>query len=147
MQNDGNVVIYFNAPRGTRPSGFKTDTTNGHHFRMQMDGNLALYKADGSWAWNSKTGGRPYDMGYKLILTETGRAQVFDRNNTLVFNLQANDLSPANGGAAATFPFFRLTGTTCNPVIAPQQFQSGVAAQEWAMKNGATVGYCNHPYN
>ena len=147
MQNDGNVVIYFNSPGGTRPSNFSTHTSNGHHLRMQMDGNLALYKADGTWAWNSKTGGRPYDMGYKLILTETGRAQVFDRNNSLVFNLQAVDLSPAQGGPVVTFPMFRLAGTGCIQESTPQQFQSGTAAQSWAQSNGYTIGYCNHPYN
>ena len=147
VQNDGNVVTYFNTPMGTRPGTFQTRTNNGDHLRMQMDGNLALYKSDGTWAWTSKTGGRPYDMTYKLVLTETGRVVVLDRLNNVVYPLQEIDKPSPNGGPVVSFPMFRRSGTTCTEGTTPQQFQSGTDAQAWATANAATIGYCNHPYN
>lgn len=49
MQGDGSVVTYFNSLNMTRTAGFKTGTSNGHHLRMQLDGNLVVYRVTARW--------------------------------------------------------------------------------------------------
>lgn len=58
MQNDGNVVLYFN---GSTPL-WSTNTgglITSRDFIMQTDGNLVLYSTDGQPRWASGTWGNP----------------------------------------------------------------------------------------
>lgn len=107
-QGDGNAVTYFNGLNMTRPAGFQTNTTDGDHLRMQIDGNLALYKSNGTWAWNAGTGNKPYNPGYKLVLYETGRLVILDAANAVVKVLVDIDRGTSEGGAVAYFPFLSL---------------------------------------
>lgn len=148
LQNDGNAVMYFNGLNGTRPAGFSTGTDNGQSLRMQMDGNLALYKSNGTWAWNSKTGGRPYNMNYKLVLYENGKLAIIDagNQNTPIHVFQYADAGGKNGGAMARFPFRKFSpGSGCVDGLTDLK-SDGVQATEWATANGGTIGYCNSPY-
>lgn len=145
VQNDGNAVMYFNTPMGTRPAGFSTNTSNGERLRMQMDGNLALYKSNGTWAWNAGTGGRPYNMGYKLVLFETGRLAILDANNNTVKELARVYPGSQNGGPITRFPFRKTGIGGCTNEFTPP-FQSAYEAVQWATANGGSVGYCNAPF-
>ncbi|WP_348692728.1 hypothetical protein [Duganella fentianensis] len=143
VQGDGNVAIYYNSPPATVPTGFQTNTNSGDHLRMQMDGNLALYKSNGTWAWNSGTGGHPYSMGYKLVLFETGRLAILDANNALVKEIAGVDAHANNGGFPVYYPFRK--GSPCVDGLTPLM-QDGVQATRWATANGGTIGYCGSPY-
>jgi hypothetical protein len=148
VQGDGNAVIYYNVPGETIATGFQTNTTDGDHLRMQMDGNLALYKSNGSWAWNSGTGNHPYNMGYKLVLYETGRLAILDANNVLVKELAGHDRhADYTGGIPTYYPFRKGNPLTsgCVDGITPLK-QDGVQANTWAIANGGTIGYCGTPY-
>ncbi|WGG52095.1 hypothetical protein [Rugamonas sp. DEMB1] len=146
VQDDGNVVEYFTTLMGNRLSQFSTNTRkSGDHLRMQMDGNLALYKSNGTWAWNSGTGGRPYDLGYKLVLFDTGRLVIMDSNNAVVKVLNESDRPSRDGGPFAKFPFRKVSFGTCTESLTGD-FQSGSLAEDWAWANGGSIGYCNSPY-
>lgn len=148
VQNDGNAVMYFNGRNATRPSGFSTGTSNGQYLRMQMDGNLALYKSNGTWAWNSQTGGQPYNMNYKLVLYENGKLAIVDagNQNRPLHVFQYSDAGGKDGGAVARFPFRKIVaGLGCVDGLTDWK-SDGVQATEWATANGGTVGYCNSPY-
>lgn len=143
VQTDGNVVSYFTPPLyPSRPSGFSTGTSNGHHLRMQIDGNLALYTASNTWAWTSNTGGKPYNMGFKLVLREDGGVYIYDANNYVVKMLLRDD---TGSGSSARFPFRKFVSGTCvDGLTAPAT--SGVQANSWAQLNGGAVGYCGSFY-
>nr|WP_315214041.1 hypothetical protein [uncultured Duganella sp.] len=148
VQGDGNVVTYFNGVNMTRPAGFSTGTDNGDHLRMQMDGNLALYKSNGTWAWNAGTGGKPYNMGYKLVLYETGRLAILDANNSVVKELVRIDTGTREGGAVNYYPFRKIAafpGGGCVDGVTPLM-QNGADAAAWASAAGGTIGYCGSPY-
>ncbi|MBJ7309586.1 hypothetical protein H7U20_05165, partial [Rugamonas sp. CCM 8940] len=127
VQGDGNVVEYFNTRMGTRPSQFSTGRGRGNHLRMQMDGNLALYTSGGTWAWTSETGGRPYNMGYKLVLYETGALFIHDANNNVVKILSEADRPNSQGGPVDRFPFRKIVNGACQDMLTPD-FQSGMQA-------------------
>jgi hypothetical protein len=147
VQDDGNVVQYFTTRRGTRPSQFSTNTRkSGDHLRMQMDGNLALYKSNGTWAWTSGTGGHPYDYGYKLVLYETGRLAILDAKNAIVKILADVDRPSSQGGPVDYFPFRKVENGNCTDGWTSETFQSGLQAEDWAFAHGGSVGYCNSPY-
>lgn len=137
MQGDGNVVLYFVTPGGTRTAGFSHG--KGGHLDMQNDGNLALYTSTGTWAWNSGTGGHPTDPGYKLVIFETGEMQILDAQNRMI--KQVADIDRGKG-APAQFPFRRTSGAQCVDGFTPPLL-NGAAAIEWALANNGTVGYCN----
>lgn len=141
VQNDGNAVLYVNTRAGTFPAGFSTHTSNGVRLRMQWDGNLALYKSNGTWAWNAGTGGRPGNMGYKLVLFESGRLAILDANNNEVKELARVYPGNRNGGPLMQFPF-RSLASGCTNSLTPF-FQSGYEAVQWARANGGAVGYCD----
>jgi hypothetical protein len=57
MQTDGNLVIY----NGTKPIwNTATDDSRGEFLRVQCDGNIVIYRADGSVAWHSNTYAGPH---------------------------------------------------------------------------------------
>jgi hypothetical protein len=148
MQDDGNVVMYFNTPNGTRASQFSTNTSNGDHLRMQQDGNLALYKSNGTWAWTSGTGGGMTFSGRKLVLYETGRLALFGfDSNQPEKVMQEIDLSNQGGGPVAVFPYKIIVNGNCQERGTIQR-QSANEAQMWINQNdpGGSIGYCDSPY-
>jgi len=147
VQDDGNAVVYFNGLNGRRSTGWSTGTRDGNYMRMQMDGNLALYRSNGTWAWNAGTGNHPYNMGYKLVLYETGRLAIVDANNqnlTLKV-LKEVDNGGSQGGTVSRFPFRKGTFSGCIDDYTPL-LPDGVQASNWAAANSGTIGYCNSIY-
>lgn len=144
VQHDGNVVKYFTPPgfpaRISESNGhFATNTTNGDRLRMQMDGNLALYTSSNTWAWNSGTGGRPYDMGYHLVLDEVGGLYIHDAMHNTIKTLAVIDKGT---GSSARFPYRQYDTGSCRESWSPPM-TSGATALQWAMAQGTTIGYCN----
>lgn len=146
MQHDGNAVIYYIHPAGNVPTGWQTNTSNGDHLTMHMDGNLALHKSNNAWSWTSGTGGRPYDMGYKLVLSETGSLQILDANNALVIALADHDShAKSGGGHPLQYPFRKLGPGSCVDSLT-DLVPDGKQAIAWANAHGGTIGYCGSPY-
>ncbi|MEU7750297.1 hypothetical protein [Micromonospora sp. NPDC049171] len=55
VQDDGNTVLYR---RSTGAALWATNTRDGVRLVNASDGNLALYRADGTITWSTRTGGR-----------------------------------------------------------------------------------------
>jgi hypothetical protein len=156
VQTDGNLVKYW-IPNGygagtaypvaemgyPYKQSFPTNTRNGDHLRMQMDGNLALYTSGNTWAWNSKTGGKPYNMGLVLVLQEDGSVTIRDRNRqwTIVETLSSPHRQVGTNGY---FPVRRYVNGQCYDSL--MLLNDGVTANRNAGDVGGTVGYCNQPY-
>jgi hypothetical protein len=147
MQSDGNLVQYFNPPYPYTGgiSKFVVHTQKGHHLSMQMDGNLAIYTSGNTWAWTSGTGGKPYNMGYKLVLFETGRIAILDAGGGIVKELQEPVVSPRDGGPVALFPFRTYANGQCVDSLTPPM-KGGWDANYWAWHNGGAIGYCGNLY-
>src|SRR5437763_4972996 len=82
MQSDGNLVIYSIASNGSETAKWATGAAGGGAYTaMQGDGNLVLYSANGTAAWNSRTGGHAA-AAYKLVLQDSGELDIFPPNST-----------------------------------------------------------------
>lgn len=95
MQGDGNLVVYANA--GQR-SIWDASSRGGSYARMQMDGNFVVYNSNGTWRWTSKTGGKPYNMGYLLTLNNDGSLQIS------IGNGPATVITPRDPALPPSFP-------------------------------------------
>ena len=77
LQNDGNVVLYFNG-QGLWSTG--TASKQSANFVMQGDGNLVLYDAYGNGLWSSGTGGH---AGAQLAIQNDGNLVIYYNNTSL----------------------------------------------------------------
>ena len=74
MQTAGNLVLY----RASDLPPFWQTGTHGQNIpklTFQLDGNLVMYRNDGSVAWASHTEGR----GYKVWMQDDGNFVIYDR--------------------------------------------------------------------
>lgn len=150
LQSDGNAVLYFNGVNangsGNRTAGWATNTSNGHHLRMQIDGNLALYKSDNSWAWTSGSGGKPYNASRKLVLHEDGRLIIYGPEGQKVLK-DIDKGNPTQGGPVAQFPIKKIVNGVCQQELSAWA-QSAYDANLAQSGNGyiGSIGYCDSPY-
>jgi hypothetical protein len=147
MQDDGKVVRYMYSPFGyVRTTEYEIKTSNGQYLHMQQDGNAAIYTSSGTWAWNSKSGGNPIDLTYKLVLRESGVVQIM-KGNVLHKELAGFDIAGNAASQSAFYPSYTTTnGGSC------VQSQIGVPGINFLQASqrraaGETLGYCSHPYN
>lgn len=67
----------------TLPSGgVLRSRSNGYTARMQADGNLVLYRANGSWYWQSRTNGNP---GARLVVTSLGELRILSTTGNVLW--------------------------------------------------------------
>ncbi|MFI9549904.1 FG-GAP-like repeat-containing protein [Streptomyces sp. NPDC052016] len=83
MQEDGNLTITSN-PTGKVLWSSKTAGNAGAKAVMRSDGNLVVYKADGNYAWQSKTS------------APGGFALLQDRGNLVVYNVKGQSQWTSN---------------------------------------------------
>ena|SRR5689334_22004122 len=135
MQTDGNLVLYYLSPGSNAvPTGFSSGR-GGSYARMQMDGNFVVYKSNGTWHWTSQTGGRPYDMSYKLQLTDDGSLFIRDGAGNVIKHVFAD--TNCGGRQPVVYPVC-VSCTANNYVIA----SCGTQALTKASQMGATLGAC-----
>jgi hypothetical protein len=141
MQNDGNLVMYYTPLfNGAYARYFSSDTRNsGSYVRMQIDGNLALYKSSNTWAWTSGTGGRPFDPGIKLELTDWGTLQIVNGGGIVIKTLNVD--SCQYGVPATNYPAHSSANGTCmdTSVIS----NCGLNALNQAFSKGFQLGSCD----
>jgi hypothetical protein len=136
--DDGNLVLYYRAFNYTVPAGFSTNQAGSNAYaRMQSDGNFVVYKSDGNWFWASHTGGRPYDMSYKLELTDYGSLFIRDGAGNVVKQIFADDYYCSSRQQAANYPV--CSGGTTNSFVSAT---CGLTALHKAAQMNASVGAC-----
>jgi hypothetical protein len=147
MQSDGNLVIYNISNGGSKPMWSTGAAGPYSYVAMQNDGNLALYHSNNTWSWTSKTGGRPVDSRFRLVLQETGELDIYDPSNTIIW--YAN--RPSTGGPTAglcsatqttysSWPIYTYVGSL--PACGTVQARCLAEAQYWAQAQNAKVGSC-----
>jgi hypothetical protein len=134
--DDGNLVLYYRA-YNTVPAGFSTNQAGSNAYaRMQSDGNFVVYRSNGTWFWASHTGGRPYDMSYKLVLNDDGSLVIRDGAGNVVKTLYFDNYYCNR--QQAMYPVC-IAGNTNNFVWAG----CGSVANYKASQINARVGACN----
>ena len=116
LNDDGNFVIY----RGEWPPAFvpvwSTNTAGnaGSKLIMQGDGNLVLYRANGSSSWASNSQGRG---GTKVVLRGNGRLDVVNAAGGVVWasNAQVSGCSEPGGIPPVPTPKPTVTPTPSAP--------------------------------
>jgi hypothetical protein len=137
--DDGNLVLYYRAASSTSPSGFNSGRAGANAYaHMQADGNFVVYRSNQTPFWASNTGGRPYDPGYKLVLTDYGSLLIFDGPGNLIKKIFVDDTNCNTGRQPADYPVCMLATNTNESVTAT----CGYLAQYRASQMGATVGAC-----
>lgn len=108
LQDDGNLVIYaggtptWNSGTFYLPSTIKPGTTlNGgdglqsddatYVLKMQGDGNLVLYRSDGSWVWHSHTENNP---GSRLVFQGDGNLVIYSAAGTALWHTSTYGKNP-----------------------------------------------------
>lgn len=140
MQSDGNLVIYLLG--GSARPQWSTGAAGPYSYvAMQNDGNLALYKRNNTWSWTSKTGGRPVDSRYKLVLQDNGELDIYDPSNNIIWyaNRSAGSCTPSQTTYSA-WPIYIMVGNlvTCGTV----QARCAAEARSLAAMQGAIPGTC-----
>ena len=144
MQSDGNLVLYYIGGGGAVPKWSTGQAGTYAYVAMQNDGNLALYHSNNTWSWTSKTGGRPVDSRFRLVLQENGELDIYDPSNNIIW--YANRVTPPPSVCSSTqttystWPIYAQVGNL--PACGTVQARCLAEAQQLAQMQGAKVGVC-----
>lgn len=139
MQDDGNLVLSFGLSGHPWIARWSTGTRKeGEYALMQWDGNFVVYTGSREAVWASNTVQSTSDAAYKLTLGEDGKLALRLGSNVITLS---EHTCPRDGGPAFAYPMHRFESGQCtNGFTEPKQ--CGVAANEYAWKNGYQLGSC-----